>query len=84
MPKKSIENKENNPVTSQKTLISEGNYIINMFLYFIKSRACKDAIKFNDILSSKILRDIVSGLTKCENPFLCAHGRHNFFLIIPK
>jgi DNA mismatch repair ATPase MutL len=47
----------------------------------IKSRACKDAVKFNEELDNKFILEMIECLKECLDPFLCAHGRHNFFLI---
>lgn len=47
----------------------------------VKSRACKDAIKFNEVLELNVMESLISSLKDCNIPFLCAHGRHNFFII---
>ena len=41
----------------------------------LKSRACRTAIMFNDILNAEQCRQLVSKLSKCSFPFQCAHGR---------
>jgi DNA mismatch repair protein MutL len=57
------------------------NTLIDIYLHLIKSKACRDAIKFNDILEETTMRELVNNLKTCLDPFLCAHGRHNFFII---
>jgi DNA mismatch repair protein MLH3 len=42
---------------------------------FINSRACRSAIMFNDELSTQQCVELVSKLSKCVFPFMCAHGR---------
>jgi DNA mismatch repair ATPase MutL len=60
-------------------------YIVyESFLYQIKSKACKDAVKFNEILDDEFMLSLLKNLSRCNNPFLCAHGRHNFFIIAEK
>lgn len=41
----------------------------------INSRACRSAIMFNDVLSRSECEDLVSRLSGCVFPFMCAHGR---------
>ena len=41
-------------------------------------RACKSAVKANDKLSAGEIRQLLSDLDKCENPFSCPHGRPTF------
>jgi DNA mismatch repair protein MutL len=60
------------------------NAILDCFSEIIKMRACKDAIKFNEELDNQIIETLVYNLKECENPFLCAHGRHNFYIIYKK
>jgi DNA mismatch repair ATPase MutL len=57
------------------------NIVIDVFLNVIKTRACKDAVKFNDELDDEFQIDLIKNLKTCMNPFLCAHGRHNFFVL---
>lgn len=40
-----------------------------------KSKACRDAIKFGDILSVEQCKNLVGELSDCIFPFQCAHGR---------
>jgi DNA mismatch repair protein MLH3 len=42
---------------------------------FVNSRACRSAIMFNDELSTQQCVELVSKLSKCVFPFMCAHGR---------
>ncbi|TPX19995.1 DNA mismatch repair protein [Coccidioides immitis] len=41
----------------------------------LNSRACRSAIMFNDKLSKKECKELISTLAKCVFPFQCAHGR---------
>lgn len=41
----------------------------------LKSLACHNAIKFNDVLPAAECRHLLSELTSCSMPFICAHGR---------
>lgn len=55
----------------------------NVLKYFdnvIKSKACRNAIKFNDQVDSNFIKLLIKELSLCDNPFLCAHGRHNYFI----
>ena len=58
----------------------KSNKIIFLFDDFIKSKACRDAVKFNDILDEDYIKKLIYELGNCNNPFQCAHGRHNFFI----
>jgi DNA mismatch repair ATPase MutL len=60
------------------------NLILDIFLKVVKSKACRDAIKFNEELDEKFIESLIYNLGKCSNPFLCAHGRHNFFILAEK
>ncbi|KAL0095499.1 hypothetical protein F4703DRAFT_1938783 [Phycomyces blakesleeanus] len=40
-----------------------------------KSKACRGAIMFNDILSLEQCQSIIKSLSDCNYPFQCAHGR---------
>lgn len=55
--------------------------LLNLFDLMIKSKACRNAIKFNDEIDNEYIRDLYKALGRCKNPFLCAHGRHDFYLI---
>ncbi len=41
----------------------------------LKSLACHNAIKFNDILSTNECHHLLNELKSCSMPFICAHGR---------
>jgi DNA mismatch repair ATPase MutL len=58
----------------------KSNRIIYLFDDFIKSKACRDAVKFNDNLEDNFIKNLIYELGNCNNPFQCAHGRHNFFI----
>ncbi|KAK9762354.1 Vacuolar protein sorting-associated protein 11 [Basidiobolus ranarum] len=45
------------------------------FIEVLNSRACRSAIMFNDILDEQKCRQLIDSLSKCANPFQCAHGR---------
>jgi DNA mismatch repair ATPase MutL len=61
--------------------IKNVGFLLDIFIHVIKMRACKDAIKFNEELDEEFLNDLMMNLKLCLNPFLCAHGRHNFFIL---
>lgn len=42
------------------------------------SNSCKAAVKANDRLSEGEIRELLSLLSKCSNPFSCPHGRPTF------
>ena len=54
--------------------------ILEPFDIVIRSKACRNAIKFNDELDSHFMKKMLEELSFCKNPFLCAHGRHNYFI----
>lgn len=56
---------------------------LSLFDSKIRSKACRNAIKFNDVLDNEYMKTLIKCMSECKNPFLCAHGRHNFFLINP-
>lgn len=60
------------------------NKIIMLFDSWIRSKACRNAIKFNNKLDEDYIKLLMHNLSECLNPFLCAHGRHNFFIIKQK
>ncbi len=47
----------------------------------IATRACKAAIKANDMISNDEISSLLEDLDKCENPFSCPHGRPTFIKI---
>ena len=49
---------------------------IQLIIYeTLKSLACHNAIKFNDILSPNECQQLLNELKSCSMPFICAHGR---------
>lgn len=49
---------------------------ISLIIYeTLKSLACHNAIKFNDILSPMECQQLLKELKFCSMPFICAHGR---------
>ena len=47
----------------------------------ITMRACKAAVKGNDILSSEEIRQLLNDLQNTENPYSCPHGRPTFLTL---
>jgi DNA mismatch repair ATPase MutL len=58
--------------------------LLEIFMKITKSKGCRDAVKFNEDLESAFIKGLFYTLTNCSNPFLCAHGRHNFFIMAEK
>ena len=58
--------------------------LLKIFSRQLKYKSCRNAIRFGDILDLKFQKELVIQLEKCDNPFICAHGRHDFFLIEKK
>ena len=48
---------------------------IECVLPTLSSIACRSAIMFGDELSIYQCQTLISQLKKCNNPFVCAHGR---------
>lgn len=44
----------------------------------ITMRACKSAVKAHDFLKDCEIRQLITDLKKCKNPFSCPHGRPTF------
>ncbi len=44
-------------------------------------RSCKAAVKGNDHLSEREIRELLDRLSQCVNPFSCPHGRPTFIRI---
>ena len=63
-----------------KNFIHKERNILEPFDIVIRSKACRNAIKFNDELDSFFMKKMLEELSFCKNPFLCAHGRHNYFI----
>ena len=54
------------------------NYRDPSVLDRLASRACKAAVKGNDILDMSEIRELLRELSHCENPYSCPHGRPTF------
>jgi DNA mismatch repair protein MLH3 len=70
----------NNIETYWKSFINKKRNILEPFDLVIKSKACRNAVKFNDELDRNFIKNMIYELSLCNNPFLCAHGRHNYFI----
>jgi DNA mismatch repair protein MutL len=44
-------------------------------------RSCKSAVKANDRLSEREIHELMTGLSACENPYSCPHGRPTFIKV---
>ncbi|WP_312649235.1 DNA mismatch repair endonuclease MutL [Aminipila sp.] len=44
----------------------------------IITKACKSAVKANDVLSMAECKRLLEDLAKCQNPYSCPHGRPTF------
>ena len=53
----------------------------NKTLDKIATKACKAAVKANDYLSKEEIKQLITDLDKCNNPFSCPHGRPTFIKI---
>lgn len=58
------------------------NAVPRIITYVLKSRACRGAIKFGDLLTRKQCIELMDALGKCQLPFQCAHGRPSCVPII--
>ena len=70
----------NNIENYWKFYINKNRNILEPFDLVIKSKACRNAVKFNDELENNFIKKMIYELSFCKNPFLCAHGRHNYFI----
>ena len=70
----------NNIENYWKWFINKNRNILEPFDLIIKSKACRNAVKFNDELDKIFIKNLIYELSFCKNPFLCAHGRHNYFI----
>ncbi len=50
----------------------------------IATMACHSSIRFNRNLTTDEMREVVSQLGRCENPYHCPHGRPTFILLNEK
>lgn len=46
------------------------------------SKACKNAVKFNDKLNKDQISQIINHIGNCAFPFVCIHGRNSMFPIL--
>ena len=70
----------NNIENYWKWYINKNRNILEPFDLIIKSKACRNSVKFNDELDKNFIKKMIYELSFCKNPFLCAHGRHNYFI----
>ena len=70
----------NNIENYYNSYINKKRNILKPFEFVIKSKACRNAVKFNDELDNNFIKKMIYELSFCDNPFLCAHGRHNYFI----
>lgn len=57
------------------TWYSQVSALPSLLLDAINSRACRTSIKFGDSLSADEMDHLVRQLSRCHQPFQCAHGR---------
>ncbi|GAA5802165.1 hypothetical protein HPULCUR_007626 [Helicostylum pulchrum] len=67
---------------NQETLLS-AKECPKGIMEILKSKACRNAIMFNDILTKNQCKEIVERLARCSFPFQCAHGRPSVVPINP-
>lgn len=70
----------NNVENYWKWYLNKNRNVLEPFDLVIKSKACRNAVKFNDVLDNNFMSKMIYELSFCKNPFLCAHGRHNYFI----
>lgn len=51
------------------------------FIKLIKSRACRDSVKFNQEISKEVHKLLLYNLNICKHAFMCAHQRPNLFIL---
>lgn len=66
---------ENKPAAEEHGWLRRLGSCPKGILDMLNSRACRSAIMFNDELSVVQCQQLVSDLSKCAFPFMCAHGR---------
>jgi DNA mismatch repair protein MLH3 len=49
--------------------------IPSIVMDIINSKSCRRAIMFGDVLNRETCQNMLLELSKCKNPFQCAHGR---------
>ena len=70
----------NNVENYWKWYVNKNRNVLEPFDLVIKSKACRNAVKFKDVLDNNFMSKMIYELSFCKNPFLCAHGRHNYFI----
>lgn len=65
---------------SEMKHLKVNDIVYDIFDRQLKSKACRNAIMFNDKLDLQFMQEILKQLSKCRRPFVCAHGRINFFI----
>ena len=60
------------------TLDETGNFQSSAIKDRLALRACKSAVKANDHLKEAEIKQLISDLSKCQNPYSCPHGRPTF------
>lgn len=69
-------------INENKLKVKNISFLVNfIFVKFLKTKACRSSIRFGDRLDFFISSKIIKHLFNCFNPFTCAHGRYNFFII---
>lgn len=61
--------------------MDENAYLPDKYQYFLKTIACKAAIKAGQKLSSEAMSNLLDELFACDVPFFCPHGRPLVFKI---
>lgn len=51
-------------------------------LNLLNSRACRSAIMFNDVLSTRQCQRLMEEVANCAFPFMCAHGRNSMVPLV--
>ena len=61
------------------TLILDMAHKINLpyekFYHYIATKACRMSIKGGDLISNEYAYNLIKELDKCDNPYMCPHGR---------
>ncbi|EKE41872.1 hypothetical protein ENUP19_0202G0002 [Entamoeba nuttalli] len=50
---------------------------LSIIRHIVASQSCRNAIMFNDNLTIEECKKLISQLSECSCPFICAHGRIN-------
>ena len=51
-------------------------------LSLVNSKACRNAIKFGDVLSNEEAQSLLDTLLHTKNPYQCAHGRPTLYPVL--